>query len=275
MMSQLLEGKVAIITGSGRGIGRAAAELFARHGARVVVSDIDPSPAEETVASILGGDGEAISVPGDVTDAAFPDTLVNAAIQQFGGLDIIVNNAGYTWDAVIHKMTDQQWEAIVAVHLTAPFRIIRAASTYLRSTAKIEKETIGRARARKIVNVSSTSGTRGNAGQANYASAKAGVVGMAKTLAKEWGQFNIQVNAVAFGRIDTRLTQAKEKGETINREDAEIAIGIPEERLQRTTPMIPMGRPGTPEEAAGAIFFFASPFSDYVSGQVIEVAGGL
>jgi len=275
MMSQLLEGKVAIITGSGRGIGRAAAELFARHGARVVVSDIDPSPAEETVASILGGDGEAISVPGDVTDAAFPDTLVNAAIQQFGGLDIIVNNAGYTWDAVIHKMTDQQWEAILAVHLTAPFRIIRAASTYLRSTAKIEKETIGRARARKIVNVSSTSGTRGNAGQANYASAKAGVVGMAKTLAKEWGQFNIQVNAVAFGRIDTRLTQAKEKGETINREDAEIAIGIPEERLQRTTPMIPMGRPGTPEEAAGAIFFFASPFSDYVSGQVIEVAGGL
>jgi|SRR5437868_1514789 len=275
MMSRLLEGKVAIITGSGRGIGRAAAELFARHGARVVVSDIDPSPAEETVASILGGDGEAISVPGDVTDAAFPDTLVNAAIQQFGGLDIIVNNAGYTWDAVIHKMTDQQWEAILAVHLTAPFRIIRAASTYLRSTAKIEKETIGRARARKIVNVSSTSGTRGNAGQANYASAKAGVVGMAKTLAKEWGQFNIQVNAVAFGRIDTRLTQAKEKGETINREDAEIAIGIPEERLQRTTPMIPMGRPGTPEEAAGAIFFFASPFSDYVSGQVIEVAGGL
>ncbi|PYP87243.1 MAG: 3-oxoacyl-ACP reductase [Blastocatellia bacterium AA13] len=274
-MSRLLEGKVAIITGSGRGIGRAAAELFARHGARVVVSDIDPSPAEETVASILGGDGEAISVPGDVTDAAFPDTLVNAAIQQFGGLDIIVNNAGYTWDAVIHKMTDQQWEAILAVHLTAPFRIIRAASTYLRSTAKIEKETIGRARARKIVNVSSTSGTRGNAGQANYASAKAGVVGMAKTLAKEWGQFNIQVNAVAFGRIDTRLTQAKEKGETINREDAEIAIGIPEERLQRTTPMIPMGRPGTPEEAAGAIFFFASPFSDYVSGQVIEVAGGL
>ena len=210
-----------------------------------------------------------------MTDPSFPGLLVNSAIERLGGLDIIVNNAGYTWDAVIHKMTDRQWEAILAVHLTAPFRIIRAASSFLRETAKNEKQSLGRARARKIVNVSSTSGTRGNAGQANYSSVKAGVVGMAKTLAKEWGQFNIQVNAVAFGRIDTRLTQAKEKGETIHREDAEIAIGIPEERLERTTSMIPMGRPGTPEEAAGAIFFFASPFSDYVSGQVLEVTGGL
>ncbi len=274
-MSRLLEGKVAIITGSGRGIGRASAELFARHGARVVVSDIDPAPAEEAVAAIRSAGGEAVSVAGDVTDSAFPDLLVKSAIERFGGLDIIVNNAGYTWDAVIHKMTDKQWEAILAVHLTAPFRIIRAASTFLRETAKKEQQSLGRARARKIINISSTSGTRGNAGQANYSSVKAGVIGMAKTLAKEWGQFNIQVNVVAFGRIDTRLTQAKEKGETINREEAEIAIGIPEERLAQTTSMIPMGRPGTPEEAAGAIFFFASPFSDYVSGQVLEVTGGL
>ena len=274
-MSGLLEGKIAIITGSGRGIGRAAAELFARHGARVVVSDIDPAPAEETAAVIRGAGGEAITVAGDVTDPVFPNLLVNSAIEQLGGLDVIVNNAGYTWDAVIHKMTDKQWEAILAVHLTAPFRIIRAASGFLRETAKKEKESMGRASARKVINISSTSGTRGNAGQANYSSVKAGVVGMAKTLAKEWGQLNIQVNAVAFGRIDTRLTQAKEKGETIHRADAEIAIGIPGERLERTTPMIPMGRPGTPEEAAGPIFFFASPFSDYVSGQVLEVTGGL
>ena len=274
-MGGLLEGKVAVITGSGRGIGRAAAELFARHGARVAVSDIDPAPAEETVAAIRNAGGEALCVAGDVTDSAFPDLLVNSAIDRLGGLDVIVNNAGYTWDAVIHKMTDKQWEEILAVHLTAPFRIIRAASSFLRETAKKEQQSLGRARARKIINVSSTSGTRGNAGQANYSSVKAGVIGMAKTLAKEWGQFNIQVNAVAFGRIDTRLTQAKEKGETINRQDAEIAIGIPEERLLRTTPMIPMGRPGSPEEAAGAIFFFASPFSDYVSGQVLEVTGGL
>jgi 3-oxoacyl-[acyl-carrier protein] reductase len=274
-MAKLLEGKVAIITGSGRGIGRAAAELFAQHGARVVVSDIDPAPAEEAAAAIRSSGGEAVSVPGDVTDRAFPGLIVNTAIEKLGGLDIIVNNAGYTWDAVIHKMTDEQWEAILAVHLTAPFRIIRAAAPYLRETAKKEKAATGQARARKIVNVSSTSGTRGNAGQANYSSGKAGVVGLARTMAKEWGQFNIQVNAVAFGRIDTRLTQAKEKDEKIRRGEAEIAIGIPAERLERTTPLIPMGRPGTALEAAGAIFFFASPFSDYVSGQVLEVTGGL
>ena len=274
-VDRLLEGKTAIITGSGRGIGRAAAELLARHGARVVVSDIDPAPAEEALGAILAAGGEGLSVPGDVTDREFPGRIVNAAIEKFGGLDIIVNNAGYTWDAVIHKMSDEQWEAILAVYLTAPFRIIRAAAGYLRETARREKAEAGRARPRKIVNISSTSGTRGNAGQANYSSGKAGVIGLTKTLAKEWGQFNVQINAVAFGRIDTRLTQAKEKGETITRGEAEIAIGIPGERLDRTTPMIPMGRGGTPEEAAGAIFFFASPFSDYVSGQVLEVAGGL
>lgn len=274
-MEGLLQGKTAIITGSGRGIGRATADLLARHGASVVVSDIDAAPAEESAIAIRAAGGQAISVPGDVTDKAFAPLLVSSAIEKFGGLDIIVNNAGFTWDAVIHKMSDEQWDAILAIHLTAPFRIIRAASGYLRETAKKERLETGQARARKIVNVSSTSGTRGNAGQANYASGKAGVIGLTKTLAKEWGQFNIQVNAVAFGRIDTRLTQAKEKGETIKRGDAEIAIGIPEERLQQTTAMIPLARPGTPEEAAGAILFFASPLSDYVSGQVLEVAGGL
>jgi 3-oxoacyl-[acyl-carrier protein] reductase len=274
-MEGLLQGKTAIVTGSGRGIGRATAELFAQHGASVVVSDIDPEPAEQAVGAILKAGGKALSVPGDVTDRAFPDKIVNAAIEKFGGLDIIVNNAGYTWDAVIHKMTDEQWDAVLAVHLTAPFRIIRAASTYLRETAKREKAEHGDARARKIVNISSTSGTRGNPGQANYASGKAGVIGLTRTLAREWGQFNIQVNAVAFGRIETRLTQAKEKGETIRRGDAQIAIGIPAERLDLTGKLIPMGRGGTPEEAAGAVLFFASPLSDYVSGQVLEIAGGL
>jgi 3-oxoacyl-[acyl-carrier protein] reductase len=248
---------------------------MALHGARVVLSDIDPEPAEQAVGAIRAAGGEAISVPGDVTRKEFPELIINSALEEFGGIDIIINNAGYTWDAVIHKMTDDQWEAILAVHLTAPFRIIRAASAFLREAAKREKAEQGQARARKIVNISSTSGTRGNAGQANYSSGKAGVIGLTKTLAKEWGQFNIQVNAVAFGRIDTRLTQAKEKGESITRGDAQIAIGIPGERLERTTPMIPLGRAGTALEAAGAIFFFASPFSDYVSGQVLEVAGGL
>jgi len=274
-MDRLLEGKVAIITGSGRGIGRAAAGLLAQHGARIVVSDIDGGPAEEAAAAIRANGGHAVSVPGDITDKAFPSLLVDTAVKQLGGLDIIVNNAGYTWDAVIHKMSDEQWEAILAVHLTAPFRLIRAASGYLREAAKQEKAATGEARPRKIVNVSSTSGTRGNAGQANYSSGKAGILGLTKTLAKEWGQFNIQVNAVAFGRIDTRLTQPKEKDEKIRRGENEIAIGIPSERLERTTPLIPLGRPGTPQEAAGAIFFFASPLSDYISGQTLEVTGGL
>jgi 3-oxoacyl-[acyl-carrier protein] reductase len=274
-MNGLLEGKTAVITGAGRGIGRAAAELFAFHGARVVVSDIDAHPAEEAVGAIRRAGGQALSVVGDVTARDFPPTLINSALQQFGGLDIIVNNAGYTWDAVIHKMTDEQWEAILAVHLTAPFRIIRAAAGFLRDRAKQEKAAYGEARSRKIINISSTSGTRGNAGQANYSSGKAGVIGLTRTMAREWGHFNIQVNCVAFGRIDTRLTQAKEKGETIRRGDAEIAVGIPSERLERTTPLIPMGRGGTPEEAAGAILFFASPLSNYVSGQVLEVTGGL
>ena len=274
-MSRLLEGKAAIITGSGRGIGRAAAELFALNGARVVVSDIDAEPAEETVAAIHAAGGQAIAVPGDVTNPSFPVQIVNAALENFRSLDNIVNNAGYTWDSVIHKMTDEQWEAILAVHLTAPFRIIRAASPYLREVAKKEKAAYGRARSRKIINISSTSGTRGNPGQVNYSSGKAGVVGLTKTLAKEWGQFNVQVNAVAFGRIETRLTHPKERAEKILRNDQEISIGIPTDRLEMTAQMIPLRRPGTPQEAAGVLLFFASPLSDYVSGQVLEVAGGL
>jgi 3-oxoacyl-[acyl-carrier protein] reductase len=239
------------------------------------VSDIDPEPAAETVSAIRAVGGESVAVVGDITQPAFPEKLVNAAIDELGGLDIIVNNAGYTWDGVIHKMSDEQWDAILAVHLTAPFRIIRAAASYLRETAKHEKDLQEQARPRKIVNISSTTGTRGNPGQVNYAAGKAGIIGLTKTLAKEWGQFNIQVNAVAFGRIETRLTQAKEKGETIKRGDADIALGIPGERIERTSSFIPLGRGGTPEEAAGAILFFASPLSDYISGQVLEVAGGL
>jgi len=272
-MQRLLEGKSIIITGSGRGIGRAAAELCAHHGGRVVVSDIDPNPAEETVNAIRAAGGEAISFPGDVTDVAFPDKIVKAAIDGFGGLDVLVNNAGYTWDGMAHKMTDPQWEQVLAVHLTAPFRMARAASAYIRETAKKEKEAHGEAKARKIVNISSTSGTRGNFGQANYAAGKAGVIGLTKTLAKEWGMFNVQVNAIAYGRIETRLTQAKEKGETIERGGKTIPLGIPEERLGNLS-FIPMGRGGTPEEAGGVIVFFASSLSNYVSGQVIEVTGG-
>jgi len=275
---QLLEGKVAIITGAARGIGRACAEAFAAHGARVVLSDIDAEPTHEAAETIKGNDGDALAVPGDVTSADFAPRLIKATLDGYGRIDAIVNNAGYTWDGTILKMTDEQWQAMLDVHLTAPFRIIRAASEYLRETAKREKEENGLATARKIVNVSSTTGTRGNAGQANYAAGKAGIIGVTKTLAKEWGQFNIQVNAVAFGFIETRLTQAKEAkeaNERLTRESAEIALGIPQAHRDIAFKMIPMGRGGTPEEAAGAVLFFSSPLSDYVSGQVLEVTGGL
>jgi 3-oxoacyl-[acyl-carrier protein] reductase len=271
---QLLEGKVAIITGAARGIGRACAELFAAHGARLVLSDIDTEPTHEAAETIKDAGADALAVPGDVTSADFAPRLMKAALDGYGRIDAIVNNAGYTWDGTIHKMTDEQWQAMLEVHLTAPFRIIRAASEYLRETAKREKEQDGRASARKIVNVSSTTGTRGNAGQANYAAGKAGIIGVTKTLAKEWGQFNIQVNAVAFGFIETRLTQAKETGERIARESADIALGIPQANRELAFKMIPMGRGGTPLEAAGAVLFFSSPLSDYVSGQVLEVTGG-
>lgn len=268
---QLLDGKVALITGAGRGIGAATARLFAAHGARVLINDLDAAPAEEVAQQITEAGGEAVVVVGDLTDGEFVEGLVRAPIERWGTLDVLVNNAGYTWDGVLHKMGDEQWEAMLAIHLTAPFRLVRAAAPFLREAAKRE----GNAVARKIVNVSSTTGTRGNAGQVNYAAGKAGIIGVTKTMAKEWGQFNIQVNAVAFGWIETRLTQARQEGESIQRGDQDIALGIPNQMRQMARLLIPMGRPGTPEEAAGPILFLASPLANYVSGQVLEVTGGL
>ena len=274
MINGLLDGKVAIITGAGRGIGAATAHLFAAHGARVVVAELDAEPGMAIAAAIKEDGGDAISIAGDVTKPGTAEQIVERTLATYGSLDIIVNNAGYTWDGVLHKMTDEQWLAMLEIHLTAPFRIIRAAAPYMRDTAKAEIAAQGFATARKIVNVSSTSGTRGNAGQANYASGKAGVIGLTKTLAREWGQLNIQVNACAFGYIETRLTQAKETGEKIERGGKEIALGIPDTMRQISAQFIPTGRAGTPDEAAGAVLFLASPLANYVSGQVLEVTGG-
>jgi 3-oxoacyl-[acyl-carrier protein] reductase len=270
----LIDGKVAILTGSGRGIGAAAARLFGAQGASVVVSDLDPAPAEETATAIRNAGGKAIVVPGDVTDPAFPAQLIKATLDAFGGIDIIVNNAGYTWDAVIQNMTDKQWYAMIDVHTTAPFRILREASQYIREAAKKEQAANGRARARKVVNVSSVSGVYGNAGQVNYSTAKAGITGLTKTLAKEWGRYNVQVNCVCYGFIDTRLTAAKEQAETLERDGEQVALGVPDAMRQMAPMLIPLGRPGTPEEAAGPMLFLASPLSDYVSGHVLEVTGG-
>lgn len=270
----LLTGKTALITGSGRGIGAAAARLFAQYGANVVVTDLDLAPAEDTAHAIAAAGGHAIAVKADVTQPADIDALIGATVSAYGGVDILINNAGYTWDGMFHKMTDPQWEAMLAVHLTAPFRLIRAALPYMRERAKTEKEASGAAQARKIINVSSTTGTRGNVGQTNYAAGKAGIIGLTKTLAKEWGPFNIQVNAVAFGWIDTRLTQSEGSDNMTEREGKAIKLGMPEAARQASMAMVPMGRPGTPDEAAGVLLFFASPLSNYVSGQVLEVSGG-
>ena len=270
---QLLTGKAAIVTGSGRGIGRAVALLFAQHGAAVVVNDLDGEVAEGVAGEIRAAGGRAAVCSGDVTSPDFADRVVSTCIESFGQLDIVVNNAGYTWDGVVQNVTDEMWEAMLAVHLTAPFRIIRAATPYMREVAKRELAE-GRRVHRKIINVSSTSGVAGNPGQINYAAGKMGIVGVTKTLAKEWGRFSINVNAVAYGFIETRLTAAKEAQPVAQIGENAIQLGIPESMRQLAQQFIPLGRAGTPEEAAGPVLFLASPLSDYVTGHVLLVTGG-
>ncbi|WP_043358605.1 SDR family NAD(P)-dependent oxidoreductase [Belnapia sp. F-4-1] len=273
-MSRKLEGKVALVTGSGRGIGRQIALKLAGEGARVVVNDLDDGPGGETVAEIEAAGGTAIACNGDVTKDGFAERFVQAGIDSFGGLDIIVNNAGYTWDNVIQKMSDEQWMAILNVHLTAPFRIMRAASRFIREAARQEASE-GREVFRKVVNVSSTSGVYGNAGQANYSTAKAGIMGLTKAMAKEWGRYKVNVNAVAFGLIMTRLTEAPAHGgATIDIAGREIAVGVRPEVLKNAETMIPLGRGGRPEEAAGSVYLLCIPESNYISGQILEVTGG-
>ena len=268
----LLDGKTAIITGSARGIGRATAELFLQEGAQVVINDIDGDIAEQTSSEV---DGETIAVAGDLTKEGACDDLVSKAVDQFGKLDIVVNNAGYTWDGMVHKMSDDQFQAMLDIHTVVPFRMIRAAAPHMREPAKKEAAE-GKEVFRKIINITSISGTMGNTGQANYSSAKAGLTGLTKTVAKEWGQFKINVNAVAFGFVETRLTQSKEKGETIKAGEGgpEIEIGIPEQMRQMAAMIIPLGRPAQTEEAAGPVLFLASELSNYVHGQVLNVTGG-
>jgi 3-oxoacyl-[acyl-carrier protein] reductase len=270
---RLLVGKSAIVTGSGRGIGRSIAKLFADHGASVVINDMDSEVAEATAREITDSGGQAVVCAGSVTDVEFPDRLVKTAAEAFGGIDILVNNAGYTWDGVIQNMTDEQWYAMIDVHLTAPFRIIRAATPYMRERAKQEIAE-GRRVHRKIINVSSTSGVAGNPGQVNYSAGKMGIVGVTKTMAKEWGRFNVNVNAVAYGFIETRLTQAKENQERMQVGDKQVELGIPEAMRQMAANFIPLGRPGTPDEAAGPVLFLASPLSDYMAGALLLVTGG-
>jgi 3-oxoacyl-[acyl-carrier protein] reductase len=267
----LLDGKAAIITGSARGIGRATAELFVAEGAKVLINDIDGDVAEQAASEI---DGETAVFAGDLTEPGVCDSLVETAVEAFGSVDALVNNAGYTWDGVIHQMTDEQFQAMLDIHTVVPFRMIRALAPHWRSAAKDELAE-GREVFRKIVNISSVSGTMGNAGQANYSSGKAGVTGLTKTMAKEWGQFKINVNAVAFGFVETRLTQAREKGEELETKTGDrTPLGIPEQMREMGKMMIPLGRPAQPEEAAGPVLFLCSELGNFVHGQVINVTGG-
>lgn len=271
----LFENHVVVVTGAGRGIGAAAARGFAREGASVVVNDLDAGPAEAIVAEIEAAGGTALAVPGSVTEPDFPDHLLGAAVERFGKLNVLVNNAGFTWDGMLHTMTDEQWLRVLEIHATAPFRMIRAAAKHLRAAAKAEFEA-GEpfSENRCIVNVSSTSGLHGNVGQANYATAKMGIVGLTKTVAKEWGRFGVRCNAVAFGFIETRMTQPKEEGEAVEVAGTEVVQGIPEALRGRAFTANPLGRPGTAEEAAGGILLMASPLAGYVTGHTLEVTGG-
>ncbi|MBK9168436.1 MAG: SDR family oxidoreductase [Bryobacterales bacterium] len=270
-----LSGKVALVTGAGRGIGRSIAGQLAEAGAAVVLNDLDAGPAGETAAMIQAAGGRAVARAGDITDPAVPQALVDAAAGEFGGLDVIVNNAGYTWDNVIQKTSDEQFQAMLDVHLVAPFRVLRAASGYLRETAKREAAE-GRRVMRKVVNITSISGTDGNPGQAGYSSGKAGVIGLTRTMAKEWGRYNVNVNAVGFGLIETRLTQAlTAEGASIDVKSRSIAVGVQPKVLESVAARCPLGRAGTAEEAASAVLFFCSPLSDYVTGEVLLCGGGL
>ncbi|HYZ85648.1 MAG TPA: SDR family oxidoreductase [Bryobacteraceae bacterium] len=269
-----LRDKVALVTGAGRGIGRAIASALSQAGAALVLNDLDEQLVLQTVDS-LGGPSRAIAVPGDVTAKDFADRFTAAALEKFGSIDIVVNNAGYTWDNVIQKMSDEQFQTMLDVHLIGPFRILRAASGFIRDAAKREIAE-GKRVMRKVVNITSIAGTDGNAGQAAYSSAKAGVVGLTKTMAKEWGRYSVNVNAVGFGLIETRLTQPL-TGEAaqVDIKGQKINVGVQPKVLENIKASCPLGRLGTPEEAAGPVLFFCSPLSDYITGEVLICGGGL
>jgi len=268
---RMLDGKAAIVTGSARGIGRATAELLCANGARVLVNDLDADLAAEAAAEI---EGDTAVFAGDLTQDGVCEALVEKAVAEFGQLDIVVNNAGYTWDGMVHKMSDEQFRAMLEIHTVVPFRVLRAAAPHLREPAKKELEE-GREVFRKVVNVTSISGTQGNVGQVNYSAGKAGLVGITKTLAREWGPLKVNVNAVAFGFVDTRLTASSDAGgETFRLGEREIQLGIPGHMRERASLVIPLGRAARPEEAAGPILFLCSPWSNFVTGQVLTVNGG-
>ncbi|KAF5344246.1 hypothetical protein D9758_012346 [Tetrapyrgos nigripes] len=271
----LLAGEVAIITGAGQGIGRSAALLFAKEGAKVVISDIDAKKLEVVAQEIKELGGDSLSVAGDVGADDFPKKIVDATVAKYGKINHIVNNAGFTFDKMLHTTPDDTWDIIMKIHVRAPFRLVRQAAPYFRVKPDQREN-------RSIINVSSTSGLHGNVGQANYAAAKSAVIGLTKTICKEWGPFGVRANTIAFGLVHTRLTAAKEAGVTIDIDGKKVALGVPGAKPPTDTattsgdafPNIPLRRGANPDEAAAAMLFLVSPLASYVSGHTLEVTGG-
>jgi 3-oxoacyl-[acyl-carrier protein] reductase len=265
-----LQSKVALVTGAGRGIGRAIAQQLAAAGATVMLNDLDPAPLDEAQRTISG----SRLIAGDLTDPSFPQFLVDRTVAELGGLDIVVNNAGYTWDNIIQKTTDEQFQAMLDIHIVAPFRILRAAAPFIRDTAKREAAE-GRRVHRKVVNITSIAATDGGAGQAGYSSGKAAIIGLTRTMAKEWGRYSVNVNAVGFGLIETRLIQPLTPDSKIEVKGREIRVGVQQGLLDKVIASSPLARAGTVDEAAGAVLFFCSPLSDFVTGEVLICSGGM
>lgn len=273
-MNISLPNKAAVVTGAGRGIGLAIARKLTEAGASVLLVDIDESALKEAAAAI-GSSRNVSTMTGDLADPELPNAVIAKLIKEFGSIDIVVNNAGYTWDSVIQKTTDEQFQAMLDIHVVAPFRLLRAASQWIRETAKKENES-GAPVMRKVVNITSISGLDGNPGQIGYSSGKAAIVGMTKTLAKEWGRYNVTVNAVGFGLIDTRLIQPMQGTQAeISIGDRQVRVGMQEQAREQAIKTIPLGRLGKPEDAANSVFFFCSPLSDYVTGEVLVCGGGV
>jgi len=261
-----LDDRVAVITGAGRGIGRATAVRFAQEGAALVVNDVDADPVEETARAVKEAGGEALVSTHDTVELEQARAMVEAATDRFGKLDIVVNNAGITRDRTFHNLDDETWDLVLDVNLKTAFHTTLAAMPYLRGAAKKEMGEQGKpAYHRKVVFTTSVAALVGNPGQANYTAAKGGLVALTRTLARELGPFQINVNAVAPGFIETRLTQAKQE---------EGDLGVPEQIRQMALMLIALGRYGRPDDVANAHLFLASSEADYVSGVVLPVAGG-
>ena len=269
-MSKLLDGKIAVITGAGRGIGQATAELYAKHGAKIVIADIDTDPANETLALVKAAGSEGVVVAGNITKRDDCNRIIKAGMDLGGGsIDILANIAGITRDAVIHKMTEEEWDFVIDVNLKGTYNMVQASVPAMREVAKNETPA---PKARSIINVSSTSGVKGNAGQINYAAAKAGINGITRTTAKEWARFNIRSNSIAPGFIETRLTSGPSDDPT---------LGIPEQQMQMIqmlysqTGLNRKEGMGKPIDIANIALFLASDLSSYMSGQVLTVAGAM